>query len=200
VSRGFVASIIGVGAVITACSTTANISDVFTSLDGDGSRRRETFFTDTEEVHCIAVAGVGRPDVTVEGSVHQIRTFNFDKGDFELADRYIAFTDLHPQVEKDQKEPTKLDFLLEKTDSTGKPSDTAPYLAGSYVCEVGIDGKVDKTAAFNIDFPPCPSAEIILNGPCFGFYPKDQKCPRYGLQSSDGASCTCTTDKGWDCR
>ncbi len=193
--------------VFGACSTTANISDVYTGLDapdanGD-TRRRTVFFTDTKEIHCIAEMGVGRPDVTVETFIHQIRAFDFQANEFFETDRYLGFVEIKPErqggSDGQPSKPVYLDFVLGRVDADGQPKDDAPFEAGSYVCEVALDGEIQKTARFNIDFPPCPSAFLVPNGPCFRFFKEGDECPQYGILSDDPAKCTCSALRGWEC-
>lgn len=195
-------SLVGVVLVVlllVACSTTARISDVYTALDEDGFRRRDVFFTDTNEIHCIAEAGIGRPDVTIEGVIHQIRAYDFANNKFFETDRYLGYAELQPKkAEGNASGPTKIDLRLERVGPDGKPKDDAPYVAGSYVCEISLDGEQQGRAAFNIDFPPCPTA-IIPNGTrCFGFYPNATECPKFGEKSADPAKCKCQ-ETGWEC-
>ncbi len=194
VSLGFVAL-----TTFSACSTTANINEVYTALDSDGARRRSTFFTDTQEIHCIAEGGFGRQDVTVEGFIHQVVAYDFQANKLFGTDRYLGFADIHPQVNRDQKGPTRIDLNLGRVDKNGKESDSAPFVPGSYECQIALDGTIVKTARFNVDFPTCPPAFIIPNGPCFGFFTNKTECPKYGLLSDPKLSCRCTADKGWDC-
>lgn len=201
--RRLLAAIVPLGAIAlvalsAACTTTANISEVYTALDSEGFRRRSVFFTDTKEIHCIAEGSFGRPDVTVEGFIHQVRVYNSGKDDFDGADRYIGYVEIQPAVSQAAAGPTKIDLLLGRTDQDGKDDDKAPYAAGSYICEVAIDGAIVKTASFNIDFPECPPAEIVAGLPCIGFFKDKATCPRFGLLSDDKKFCNCSI-KGWEC-
>ncbi len=183
--------------LFSACTTTARVNEVYTALDSDGVRRRNVFFTDTIEIHCLAEVGVGRPDVTVETYIHQIRAYNFQTSTFFETDRYLGYVEIKPDVSKDR--PAVIDLSLGRVDAEGKPADNAPFTAGSYICEVALDGTIEKTAPFNIDFPPCPPAFLIPGGPCFGFFTEATKCPKYGLLSDDPAECICSPTKGWIC-
>lgn len=184
----------------SACATTANIVEVYTGLDApDGkgeTRRRELFYTDTNEIHCIARAGIGRANATIEGYIHQIRRYNFDTNEFDEVNRYIGFVEIKPEPSKD---PIYIDLKLGRVDADGKPSDDAPFIAGSYVCEVALDGVIERTAPFNIDIAPCPPASLVPGGPCFGFYPHGQNCPKYGERADAIPSCRCDRKEGWQC-
>lgn len=192
------ASILALTAV-SACSTTANVVDLYMGLDAPDShgetRRRKLFYTDTAEIHCIAQVGVGRPNATLEGYIRQVRAYDFNRNEFFETNRILAYTEENPQP---SQEPVYLDMKLERLGPDGEPSDDAPYLAGSYVCELALDGEVQKSAAFNIDLAPCPPAFIVPETPCFGFHPEGNECPKYGERSTDPATCRCTKS-GWQC-
>ena len=109
--------------------------------------------------------------------------------------------------------PAKIDLSLDKNriaavlgltpvadpnNPTAQPTD-APFPVGRYVCETKLDGVASRTATFDIEVPPCPTAALLPNTACYGFYPEGQLCPRYGVTSSDGATCTCNKTKGWQC-
>ncbi len=51
---------------VAACSATANVSEVWMSIDEDGGARRSVFFTDSANVTRVAEVGVGLADVTFE--------------------------------------------------------------------------------------------------------------------------------------
>jgi hypothetical protein len=64
---------------------------------------------------------------------------------------------------------------------------------------VRLDGELKKTAAFDIEFPPCPTEQIRTGSVCFGFYKLGDTCPESGVSSTlSPTSCKCT-DKGWQC-
>lgn len=188
-----------------ACSNTAGVSEVFMSLDNDGSRRRTEFYTDTQEIHCIVKGAFGRPDVTIHGSFHQISRFNFDadKPDFEKVDRYIGDADIHPQLNKDSKEQQLLDIKLLKVNAQGQTDEKAPYPAGSYECIVTLDGErvTSKGIPFNINIPDaCPATTITPKSLCKGFYPLDKTCKIDGDDNNDNEDDTCDCKAtGWDC-
>lgn len=183
-----------------ACSNTAGVSEVYTSLDGDGSRRRDTFFTDSTEIHCIAKAMFGRPDVTIRGQFHRIREYNFKRDAIEDVDAYSAGIDFHPDITSGRKEPTTIDFSFARVDASGTPSDKVPYLAGSYICEIELDGEIVKTAAFNITFPECPLSQLSTGSTCLGYFRAKDQCPKNGLKSDNSSQCDCDEKTGaWNC-
>lgn len=187
-----------------ACSNTAGVSEVYTSLDGDGSRRRDTFFTDSTEIHCIVKAQFGRPDVTIRGVFRRIRkwdpTIGTD-GDFKEVDEYASDIDFHPDRTADRKEPTVIDFAMTRLDASGAPSDKVAFVAGSYICTIEIDGvAIDTKAPFNIEFPECPQASIATGSTCLGYFKPDTECPRDGLKSRTDKTCSCKKSGIWECQ
>ena len=69
-----------VASALPACTSTANISDVYMALDGDGNRKRNIFYTDTQSIHCVVEAGIGRDGATVEVLIRQVQRFDLDNG------------------------------------------------------------------------------------------------------------------------
>lgn len=201
--RRFLAScvplaLVALPVVSTSCTTTANITDLVMSLDSDGARVRQQFFTDTDEIHCIATGAFGRNDVTVTGFIRQVRAWDFTDNSEKEVTRTFGDVDIHPQAGGGQNSPPqKIDIKFERVDKNNKPSDSAPYPQGSFICEVQIDGVTAKQVRFNIDFPPCPTSIIADGTPCFGFYTTDTHCPAGGL-GGDGPDCKCDT-AGWSC-
>lgn len=184
-----------------ACTATANIHDVYMALDSNGDRRRNIFFTDTKEIHCVAEAGIGRPGATIETLIRQVQRYDYDKNQFLDADRVVAQAELAPQPADGIQ---KLDLSLEKPKPIDGGADQGddqdkPFPAGRYVCEVRLDGVLSGTAIFNILFPPCPTATITLGATCVGVYTAGLSCPRFGASSTEREGCTCTPDLGWRC-
>ena len=183
-------------AALSSCATTARISDVYTGLDGQGARKRNVFFTDTKEIHCVVEMGIGRSGVTIEALVRQVQAYDF------VADRFF---DTNRVIGNAENAPTpgegiqRVDVTLVPLGPDGVNSDTAPFAVGRFICEASLDGVVEKTAIFNVDFPPCPTSLINSGILCFGFYKNLTVCPRYGATSTDPANCRCSDTKGWEC-
>lgn len=184
-------------AVLPACSTTANVVDVYMGLDAPDdtgqTRRRNVFFTDSKAIHCIAVVGQGRPDATFEVFIRQILSYDLLTKDTKDVDRYLSYREM---TLGRGTEPTYLDVEFTAEDDEGNE---APYPPGSYVCEVALDGVLMGTAGFNIVVPPCPPATIPQGGICLGYYPVGTECPKYGELSGDPQTCICDPE-GWRCR
>lgn len=168
------------------------------SLDSDGTRRRNEFFTDTKEIHCVAKAGIGRDGATIEGFIRAQQLYDFNTNRFEPIDAIVAYAEL-PAERADTA--TTIDLKLEPRDprDPGLEADaSAPFFPGRYQCEILIDGELEGTAIFNIGFPPCPPAFIPPGGKCFGFYRENDLCPAFGASAAPEPKCSCTL-QGWQC-
>ena len=181
---------------LSSCATTARVSDVYMALDAEGSRRRNVFYTDTKEIHCVAEMGIGRPGVTVEAIVRQRQSYDFIAVRFFEADRVLANAENSPQPQEGLQ---KLDITLKPSGPDGEDATGSPFPPGRYQCEAYLDGHLEQVAIFNIDFPPCPTASIVPLSLCYGFYKKLDVCPRYGVTSRDPAHCRCSEIAGWEC-
>ncbi|MBX3258664.1 MAG: hypothetical protein KIS78_08765 [Labilithrix sp.] len=189
-----------VSSALPACSATANVGDVWMSIDEDGARRRNVFFTDSAAITCVAEVGIGRQDVTLEMFIRQIRGTTPGSEDFESMDRVVLARDFRPDVTKDRPALVTLTLVPTSVDEEGrlKEDEEAPFAPGSYICEVMLDGELQKSAAFNIDYPPCPTAVILAGTPCLGFYTFDKECPASGATGQREPTCICS-GKDWVC-
>jgi len=190
-----VATLLLLMVTLVSCTSTANIIDVYTALDAQGNRRRQVFFTDTKEIHCVVEAGISRPGVTIETLFRQLQAYDFESGKFFETDRVYAQAEFAPGRSDGR---SFIATQLQLLGPDGQQSDAIPFVPGRFQCEVYLDGKLDGIAIFNIDFPDCPVAEILGGKPCFGFFQDGRECPRYGLTSRDPAQCTCNP-RGWQC-
>jgi hypothetical protein len=192
-------SVLLAATVLPACSATANVSEVWTSVDEDGARRRSTFFTDSAAVVCLAEYGNGRQDVTIEMLIRQIRGADFGAQAFREENIVTSVTDFRPGVTQGRPGKAVIRLLPSKIEN-GKfvQDDEAPFSPGSYICEVRIDGALKGSASFNIDYPECPGALILQDQRCQGFYPTGTTCPAAGLTGDPQPTCQCTP-KGWNC-
>jgi hypothetical protein len=183
-------------ALVPACGSTANISDVYTALDANGDRKRDTFYTDSKEIHCVVEAGIGRRGVTILTLVRQLQAYDFVADRFFDTNRVTANVESAPEPQDGiQKEDT----TLSPSAPDGSQDQGAPFLPGHFQCEAYLDGTLERTVTFNVDFPPCPSATILPMGICYGFYKANAVCPRYGLTSTDKTTCRCDAAAGWAC-
>jgi hypothetical protein len=190
-----VTSLLLLGA-LSSCATTARIVDVYMALDGQGDRKRNVFVTDTKEIHCVAEMGIGRPGVTVEGLIRAIQDYDFAADKFFDTNRVLANAEGSPQPAEGIQ---KFDITLKPADKSGMPIDGAPFPPGRFVCEMSLDGVLEKVAVFNVDFPPCPTSFIAPDTVCIGFYKALSVCPRQGESSVGGPNCQCDAVKGWQC-
>ena len=184
------------GGILASCTATARVSDLYMALDGNGDRKRNVFFTDTKEIHCVIEVGIGRRGATVAGIIRQNQSYDFVADRFFDVDATSANGELSPTP---QEGIQKLDLQLAPTAPDGTSAEGAPYPPGRFQCEAYLDGELEKVAIFNIDFPPCPTAIILPGAMCFGFYKNGDVCPRNGVTSRDPVNCRCSSLKGWEC-
>lgn len=184
-------------ASVASCTSTARVVDVYMALDGQGDRKRNIFFTDTKEIHCVVELGIGRTGSTVETIVRQLQAYDFEADRFFETDRVVANAEAAPQPSQGLQ---KLDITLKPAGPNGEDASGEPYPPGRFQCESYLDGALEQVAIFNIDFPPCPQASIRAATLCYGFYKKDLQCPKYGVTSRDPLTCTCRVLDGWECQ
>lgn len=169
---------------LPACSRTANVTDVFTALDGDGLRKRERFTTDSKGAFCVVEYTISRPGATLEVFIRQRQL-----ADGSETNRVLAAVEESPAPsEASQKASVPLLAL----DDKGQPDDGAPIPPGSFRCEVLLDGVLGGFAEFKVDFADCPPAQITDRTECAGFFQPEKVCPRYGASSTDKTTCKCT--------
>jgi len=174
------------------------------SIDENGSRRRSVFFTDTANITCVAEVGIGRTDVTIEMLIRQIAAAPFGaeaEDEFDTVNAVILAEEFHPDVTKDGPGNVFLSMVPTSLDENGQPKadDQAPFNAGSYRCEVYLDGENVQSVSFNIEYPPCPTAIIVNKTPCLGFYVLNKECPASGATGDPEPTCFCEP-AGWNCQ
>jgi hypothetical protein len=183
-------------ATLSACTTTANITDVRMSLDAEGNRIRNVFFTDSKDIYCIASGAFGRQGATVETLIRQLAQYDFDRREYYEVDAVAAYADDSPPPNKDS---VTISVALRPLGPDGRPDAELPFPVGRYQCEMLLDGELKGVSIFNVDFPPCPTARLVAHTRCFGFYEEGKVCPYYGESSRDPRSCTCSQIGGWEC-
>ena len=181
---------------VSSCTSTARVSDVYMSLDANGSRKRNVFYTDTKEIHCVVELGVGREGVTVEAIIRQLQAYDFEADRYFETDRVAANAENSPSPSNGIQ---KLDITLKPANQNGEEAAGTPFPPGRFQCEAYLDGKLEQVSIFNVDFPDCPTAAIRPLTLCFGFYKDESVCPRYGITSRDPAKCRCLSATGWEC-
>jgi hypothetical protein len=185
-----------VASIAPACSSTANISDVWTALEGDGARRRNVFFTDTKEIHCLVEMGIGRDDVTFELIIRARQVYNPATRGFDNLNFVALYHEERPP--RTDGTPRVVSTQLVPVGADGQPAEDAPYPAGRYECEAYIDGVLQGSAVFNVGFPPCPPAAIPNNARCGGFYEEGKDCPAFGDTGDQDLRCRCVGGV-WQC-
>jgi hypothetical protein len=168
---------------LAGCKT-AGFKETFMALDGSGNRRREHFFVDTEEIHCVGKLASGVNDVTVTGVLRATQLWDPQAREMRKVDAVLATEELAPGAGKD----LVIAFKLEP------PSDGGPYRAGEYTCELSIDGEVEASVPFDIAFPECPAAPVSSGALCEGFVLPGSRCP-----SSTKTECVCAESGNWEC-
>lgn len=167
----------------TACDT-SGIREAYMALDADGNRRRDHFFTDTERIFCVAKVASGVDDLTVRGVVRATQLFDRRDGDAIDVDYYLAFADEAPGAGED----ITVSFELERADSK------EPYVAGRFNCELSLDGKLQETLPFVVNFA-CPEAPLVTGTLCEGFVVQGTQCP-----GAFDETCECESTGAWSCR
>lgn len=191
----------GVVSSLTACPiATAGVFDAYMSIDG--TRRQNTFFTDTKNIACtVDVRGAENRPITTEILIRQEQVLNLQRAaqNVNVVLTYTDFSGVGKQT------------VALKPDADGGTSGgekPVPFPAGRFRCEVYLDGKLVETLPFNVDFAPCPPQLIQAGAVCGGFYEGGRSCPRGGagviganLPETNIGRCTCSGESGavWVC-
>jgi hypothetical protein len=178
---------------LSSCTSTARITDVYTALDGQGDRQRSQFFTDSKEIHCVTELAVSRTGVTLEVKVHQLLTYDFTTDKYVSTDRITADVETSPAAGQGIQ---KADVSLKPQAADGSDLTDGPFQPGHFQCDAYLDGDLEKSAIFNVDFP---GSTIAPGTVCRGVYTQNKQCPRYGLTTTDPKQCRCNPTKGWEC-
>jgi hypothetical protein len=181
------ALLLALPALSAACTATANVDDAFMALDSAGDRKRDVFFTDTAQIYCVAEFASSRTDVTVNIKLHQLSRYDFVQNQIVGFDAYPTELEIAPGAAARSKHS----LLLVVADEQGNAKQGLPYQAGDYECQVFLDGHLQKSVRFSIQFPPCPDIRILANSTCLGFYRLGDKCPELGAASTQNLSCAC---------
>jgi hypothetical protein len=178
-------------AVACGCNVRSSVADIYTALDAEGNRRRNTFFTDSNAVICIAEVSSGRVDETIEMYIRQLKD---DKG--ANVDKVMAYSE-GPSLRSDT--PTIYTARLLAISPTGEASSDLPVPAGAFQCEVRVDGSKQMETTFVVKYPECPQVAIVPGATCQGTYAPGKVCPLNGLSSRDQmTTCSCQDGK-WSC-
>jgi len=173
----------GLALLATACDT-SGFRDAYMALDSAGQRKREKFFTDTENVYCVGKLASGVDDLTVSAVLRAEQLYDPHSGDPIEVDYYLGVKDQAPGKGKD----ITVSFLLERNQADD------PYPAGKFSCELQLDGEVKERLPFEIAFPDCPEAPIVTGAACAGFVLEGSRCP-----GALADACLCGADGVWQC-
>jgi hypothetical protein len=154
------------------------------ALDSDGNRRRERFFTDTEQIFCVAKLASGVDDLTVTAAVHAEELLDPRDGRPLAVDYYLGFEDNAPGAGED----ITVSFELERDQAD------QPYPAGRFRCELSLDDELQESLPFAVDFA-CPQAPLFTGQVCAGFVLEGTRCPAAAFEQE----CACGSDGAWSC-
>jgi hypothetical protein len=170
---------------LLACNT-SGFKDTYMALDSEGNRKRDVFYTDTEEIYCVAEMASGTADVTVTARLRVLRVYDLLTGEpIERTGEIIAAEEQAPGIGTD----ITASFLIEK------PEGAEVYPAGQFICELYLDGQLESSLDFEIRYPACPFMPIEAESSCAGLVLLGSECP-----SPAGGFCTCTPETGtWTC-
>jgi hypothetical protein len=171
---------------LASCNTAA-VEHSYMSLDSQGDRRRTVFYTDTDTIYCIGELAIGRKDVSVEGAFRATALAEPPTGDLVPTDTVLAVQDTSPDATGSD---IVVAFQLIKTaDPQG------PWPAGKFACDLSIDGELEASVPFEIQYPACPFQPPSDGDQCAGFFLPQSQCA-----GADAAqSCVCSEAGVWRC-
>jgi hypothetical protein len=70
----FASALAWIGSAASGCNT-AGVSYVYMAIDGAGTQHRQTFYTDSSAIYCIAKFSSARADATLDFTIRQTATF-----------------------------------------------------------------------------------------------------------------------------
>lgn len=172
------------GLSFLACDT-AGFKDSYMALDAQGNRKRDVFYTDTESIYCVTEMASGVTDVTVVAKLRARAAYDQFTGRPHELGTLIGAEEQAPGIGED----LTVAFLIEK------PEGVEFYPAGRLVCELYLDGKLERSLDFEVRYPKCPFEPVKADDPCAGLVLFDSECP-----SPDGLTCRCSSESGlWEC-
>lgn len=178
---------------LVSCRT-AGFKQVYMALDDKGDRKRTTFFADTTSIFCVAELVSGRADVTVN-SVIRAKTMYDPISDSLVPAQGIGWIgEAAPGKTTDGIVSFK---LLKTSGAMGSVNeDQLPYPVGTYTCDLSIDGDLEDSVNFAIQFPACPVLPPTAGEPCEGWVRPQSECAGFY-----GSPCTCDLLSGaWVCQ
>jgi hypothetical protein len=169
---------------LSSCRS-AGIKRAYMSLDSDGKRKRDVFFTDTETMFCVAEIASGREDLSVGGVWRATSFYSSLDGSKAPVNSVLAIEEEAPGAGED----VRVFFELFMKDGD------RPYPAGTFVCDLSLDGEVEESLAFEVQFPACPAAPLFSGLVCRDFVIGGSVCPG----ATSGTNCTCAESGLWEC-
>lgn len=190
-------------ASLTACPiATAGIYESYMSIDGE--RRRNEFFSDTTNIVCSVEVRGARTNVTTELLIRQTQVLTLEPPlratDTNVILAYADFQGAGKQI---------LELKPAENKDAGEQPQVKPFPVGRFQCEVYLDGKLEDTLPFNVNYAPCPPQRIEPGARCGGFYEKNRSCPAGGAGIPEAGppqvtAGTCTCDGSatavWVCK
>jgi hypothetical protein len=156
------------------------------ALDADGNRKRDVFQTESDRIYCVVEMASGTADVSVVARVRVLAVYDPLTGERrERGGEIIGAEEQAPGAGSD----INAAFLIEK------PAGSNFYPAGAFSCELYLDGELEESLDFEVQYPACPFAPIEADATCAGLVLLGSQCP-----SPAGGTCTCAVDSGlWSC-
>jgi hypothetical protein len=181
-------------ATIALSCRTAGMRRAYMALDSEGLRQRTSFFTDTQSIYCIGELVSARDDVTVSAVIKSTALVDATG---QLVPVQQIYTVAEQAPGHTQLSLTSFAMLQTPagTSTSMAPLDGVPYPAGQFVCELSIDGQLEESLSFSIDYPDCPTVPVAATISCQGWVKQGSRCP----SSTPGQTCTCGTSGLWEC-
>ncbi len=161
------------------------------ALDSDGNRHRTTFDTEATAIFCIGELASGRADVTVSARIRAPLLLDRASGQMVAADMTMGVGEAAPG----QSDHTVVSFQLDPPADPKMMNAPQPYIPGSYVCELSIDGHLEETVPFTIAYARCPMLPPVNGAGCAGWVAPGASCA--GV--SPRIACRCGDDGLWSC-
>jgi len=181
---------VGLTTASTGCTGTGQVRQIFMSLDGEGNRVRDIFYTDTTTIDCDVVFSAVGTDNTVDAQI--IQTTGESKlydGNNDLgAVSYLWST--AETVPNAGLSTLSFSFTPPTALDGGTP---VPWAVGHYKCVIQVNGATAGDSEFDIDYPTpdCPAAGGAYDGlSCIGNKGNDH-CPSDSAYDPNNPTCRC---------
>jgi hypothetical protein len=166
----------------------------YMALDSEGLRQRTSFFTDTQQIYCVGELVSARNDVTVSAVIKSTALIDATGQLVPVQQTYTVAEDAPGHTTL-----TLTAFAMLQTpagtSTSMAPLQGVPYPAGNFVCELSIDGQLEESVSFTIDYPACPAVPVAPTIPCQGWVKQGSVCP----SENPGHTCTCAASGQWEC-